>query len=650
MLRKGFDAYTDHLNIVHWMNQTNSLNPRVARWVLFMQDFKVTIHHKPGLENIIADAISRQPGVFFIGEPNFSERLMSAYLLDKFTAPAVEKSESAAKYRAYYGLQKSEGALLYKGRIYVPNSARDLIKEILYGYHANYSWIHPGVNETYYWIKKYFVWESIKQDVVQFVKTCEVCQRGKQLNLTYGELVPHGIPNGKWKVWTVDWSDMPNDNGYDNLLVVVDKFSKMTILIPQENQKTTAQHSLDNLKNKVVRYFGIPERIIGDRDVRLRSQEIVTWAKSLGIDIRLSPEYRERYHREIAGIQVRACFNCGSPDHFARQCTQVKTEFCTNCKGKGHKFATCPNIICRKCNEKGHIQISCRSERFPAVPKVPTNQTTTTTSTTTTQSANLGANKGDRPRQQPPGPGAGAGRGMSKKDKTQEVGGLANKAVPLTDQPKTVVECPNCKGNHYAVDCPNIDKDTAVLPRCLVCSSTTHTTQQHGWDKDKFIVSSSIPPSREVIYDAANTKFNIVFKSKIFEENSRFQNLEIVAAKIFETCKVEIEAEVVKPGTDKLKIDNTLIKLHAEGAHIISDYEEKYGSVDRNEVELLDKITVPQLRERQMTRYVNSYIEYEENRNRIRKMEQNLHAPLTHKKESTLVFVGRPVYTFPALA
>ena len=36
----------------------------------------------------------------------------------------------------------------------------------------------------------------------------------------------------------------------------------------------------------------------------------------------------------------RKCFNCGSPDHFIRECP--KPLYCTFCKKEGHRISTCP--------------------------------------------------------------------------------------------------------------------------------------------------------------------------------------------------------------------------------------------------------------------------------------------------------------------
>jgi hypothetical protein len=51
-----FIVETDHKNIVHIMGSTEG---RLARWRLQLQELDFSVHHIPGKENTIADALSR---------------------------------------------------------------------------------------------------------------------------------------------------------------------------------------------------------------------------------------------------------------------------------------------------------------------------------------------------------------------------------------------------------------------------------------------------------------------------------------------------------------------------------------------------------------------------------------------------------------
>ncbi|GJQ91123.1 reverse transcriptase domain-containing protein [Tanacetum coccineum] len=51
-------VYTDHSTLKYLMNKQDA-KPRLLRWVLFLQEFDITIHDKKGSENLTADHLSR---------------------------------------------------------------------------------------------------------------------------------------------------------------------------------------------------------------------------------------------------------------------------------------------------------------------------------------------------------------------------------------------------------------------------------------------------------------------------------------------------------------------------------------------------------------------------------------------------------------
>jgi hypothetical protein len=73
-----------------------------------------------------------------------------------------------------------------------------------------------------------FVWEGLKQDVDSFVKQCGVCQQAKhERSKPAGLLQPLPIPAGAWQDWTMDFIEsLPESDGQDTILVVVDRFTK----------------------------------------------------------------------------------------------------------------------------------------------------------------------------------------------------------------------------------------------------------------------------------------------------------------------------------------------------------------------------------------------------------------------------------------
>ncbi len=64
---------------------------------------------------------------------------------------------------------------------------------------------------------------------------------------------------------------LPNSEGYDNILVIVDKLTKYAIFVPcttSIGEKETAQLFFSN----VIAHYGVPCQVITDRDPRWQNE------------------------------------------------------------------------------------------------------------------------------------------------------------------------------------------------------------------------------------------------------------------------------------------------------------------------------------------------------------------------------------------
>ena len=90
-------------------------------------------------------------------------------------------------------------------------------------------------------------------------------------------------------------------NKYDTILTVIDRLSKMVHRIPT-HQTATAADTARLIFDNVVKYHGVPDSIISDRDTRFTSNFWRELAKVMGIKLRLS----SAFHPETDGLCERA--------------------------------------------------------------------------------------------------------------------------------------------------------------------------------------------------------------------------------------------------------------------------------------------------------------------------------------------------------
>lgn len=99
------------------------------------------------------------------------------------------------------------------------------------------------------------------------MQSCDTCQRAKTEHCRKpGLLQPHEIPPHPWH--TISWDfveGLPSSQGYQVILVVIDKFTKFAHFLPLKHPYTALQVA-QVFFNQVYRLHGMPTRIISDRD------------------------------------------------------------------------------------------------------------------------------------------------------------------------------------------------------------------------------------------------------------------------------------------------------------------------------------------------------------------------------------------------
>src|SRR6266852_5282961 len=147
---------------------------------------------------------------------------------------------------------------------------------------------HPGRDETIRRTKRQHQWQGMNQWIADYVKGCATCQQNKvQTHKKKVSLYRITTPEATMPFQQIARdliTGLPNHQGKDAILTIVDhSCSRAAIFLPCMSTITgpgIAQLYLDN----IYRWFGLPIKMISDRDPRFMSHFGKALTKKLGIE------------------------------------------------------------------------------------------------------------------------------------------------------------------------------------------------------------------------------------------------------------------------------------------------------------------------------------------------------------------------------
>jgi len=133
---------------------------------------------------------------------------------------------------------------MYKeGKVYVPKDDQ-LRMKIIRLHHDTLVGGHGKQWKTVELVTRDFWWPGITKEVKRYVEGCDACQRNKNhTEQLAGKLMPNSILEKSWTHILADFmTKLPLAQGYDLILVVVDRLTKIVHFIP-----TTERTSVEGL-------------------------------------------------------------------------------------------------------------------------------------------------------------------------------------------------------------------------------------------------------------------------------------------------------------------------------------------------------------------------------------------------------------------
>lgn len=357
---KHFTIVTDH-HALCWLMKTKDLNGQLARWSLILQEFTFTIRYESGKLHDDADCLSRNPipaddnaeseanvptwPICALRGRQRAERLLAKHDLVVPTFDVADEQRGDDFCKDIIRILEDPGATRKEKRklkhfmlanrqlyrrskrnktIYLLVIPKSMVKFVLEQAHDAPSAGHFGIKRTTETLRSRFFWKTLDQDVKQYVRTCDKCQKKKSDNRRKeGLMIPMPIPTQPFEIVGADLlGPLPLSTSKKNhILVMTDYLTKFVIASPM--RKTTTERIADHLKRLLFFKFGVPKTIITDNGSNLTSYEMRQMFELLKITHKTTCPYRpqtngqtERYNRVI-GSQL-AIFASSKPQEWDR--------------------------------------------------------------------------------------------------------------------------------------------------------------------------------------------------------------------------------------------------------------------------------------------------------------------------------------------
>jgi len=226
---------------------------------------------------------------------------------DDEVVKAVEKMKQAGvKMLRDEEWHQEDELMLKEGKVYVPKDEK-LRAEVIRLYHDTPVGGHGGQWKTAELVTRNFWWPGVTREVKRYVEGCDACQRNKNRTQPLaGKLMLNSIPEKAWTHISADFiTKLPLAQGYNTILVVVDRFTKMAHFVPT-TERTSAEGLARLFRDNIWKLHRLPDSIISDGGPQFAAGIMKELNRMLGIETKLSTAFHpqtdsqtERMNQEL---------------------------------------------------------------------------------------------------------------------------------------------------------------------------------------------------------------------------------------------------------------------------------------------------------------------------------------------------------------
>ncbi|KAI3684649.1 hypothetical protein L6452_33874 [Arctium lappa] len=322
-------VHTDHAAIRYLISKKDA-KPRLIRWILLLQEFDLEIVDRKGIDNQVADHLSRlekpseDKGEGDIIDTFPDERILMLqhselpWFADmaNYLACGIRPSDySGQMFKKFLHDAKSylwDDPFLFKLgtdqilRRCIPET--EVVAILQHCHQSEYGGHFGGQRTAAKVLQSGFYWPTLFKDAYSFAQRCNECQRSGSISQR-NEMPLNGILEVElFDVWGIDFmGPFPPSNQCQYILVAVDYVSKWVEAVACVSND--AKIVIKFLQKQIFTRFGTPRALISDEGTHFVNKMLQEVLKKYNVNHRIATAYHpqtnglaELSNREIKGI------------------------------------------------------------------------------------------------------------------------------------------------------------------------------------------------------------------------------------------------------------------------------------------------------------------------------------------------------------
>ncbi|KAK8597162.1 hypothetical protein V6N13_001794 [Hibiscus sabdariffa] len=318
-------VHTDHSAIKYLVTKKDA-KPRLIRWILLLQEFDLEVKDRKGIENQVADHLSRldnphnQDRDVEISDSFPDEKILFATAIPwyadivNFLVSGIVPPDLSSQGRKKF---RHDAKFFYWNEPYLFKQCADQVlrrcvpeeeqKDIMYHCHAASCGGHFGGNRTAAKIlQSGFYWPTLFKDAYAFAKACDRCQRTGNISRKNEMPLQNILEVELFDVWGIDFmGPFPSSHGDLYILLAVDYVSKWVeaIATPKNDAKTVMKFLHKNIFTR----FGVPRALISDEGSHFDNKLTAKALQRYGVRHRIATAYHPQTNgqAEISNREIK---------------------------------------------------------------------------------------------------------------------------------------------------------------------------------------------------------------------------------------------------------------------------------------------------------------------------------------------------------